>query len=106
MDLQRLEQLWRKVRGNRAQLGVVASVLVLGLLLWGRLILLERVPRIATADPDSQQSAPEPGPGHGEEPLSDEGLTDRHNRTEDEDSSAPALQPPFPRADDPQGRDR
>lgn len=86
-------------------MGVVASVLVLGLLLWGRLILLERVPRIATADPDATQQPEAAAEDRTPPEASAEGLTDRHNRTGMNDSSAPVLQPPSPDADVRQGRD-
>lgn len=109
MDTQRLEQLWRQVRGNRARLGVVVSVLAIGLLLWGRLILLERVPRIATADPDKTQQPADDATNADADPApagpADEGLTDPYNPTGVNDSSPPALQPLSPKADDPQGRD-
>jgi len=105
MDTQRLEQLWRQVRGNSARLGVVASVLVLGLLLWGRLILLERVPRIATADPDATQQPKTAAEDVTDPTESTEGLTDPHNRTGVNDYLPPVLQTPPLDADVRQGRD-
>ncbi len=46
----RLQQLWRASPSTQRKLGMVALLLLVGLLLWGRL-LLKQVPRTATAIP-------------------------------------------------------
>ena len=45
------KRLWLQVTADKKKFGLMVTMLAVGLLLWGRLILLEKVPRIATADP-------------------------------------------------------
>ncbi|MEM1353980.1 MAG: hypothetical protein AAGC44_05095 [Planctomycetota bacterium] len=93
MDTKRFEQLWRQVRSNRARTGVLVSVAALGLLLWGRLILLERVPRIATADPEQAETSNGQDTSQDGAGDNDEQLPDPHNRTGVDESSSPLLKP-------------
>lgn len=115
MDTNRFRQLWDQIAASRTRLTLVVSVLAVGLLLWGRLILLERVPRIATADPDAAATAPaDPPAGEKDSPaLSDTPHgpadevrypADRYNRTEDQDSPSMNVQNPGREADNNQGR--
>lgn len=53
-----LNRLWRQMTADKKRFGIMLSLVAVGLLLWGRLILLEKVPRIATADPDPPAAAP------------------------------------------------
>lgn len=48
-----LYRFWRQVTADKKKFGILCTVAAVGLLLWGRLILLEDVPRIATADPNT-----------------------------------------------------
>lgn len=62
----KLNRLWRQATADKKKFGMLVTVLAVGLLLWGRLILLEKVPRHATADPGAQpapqatQASPQP----------------------------------------------
>ncbi|MFI4859733.1 MAG: hypothetical protein ACIAXF_03515 [Phycisphaerales bacterium JB063] len=47
-----LNRMWRQMTADKKRFGIMCVCLAAGLLLWGRLILLEKVPRIATADPE------------------------------------------------------
>lgn len=46
----KLYRMWRQATADKKKLGILATTAAVGLLLWGRLILLEDVPKIATAD--------------------------------------------------------
>lgn len=50
---QKLNRAWRQVTADKKKFGILVTVAAVGLLLWGRLILLEDVPKIATADPNA-----------------------------------------------------
>ena len=50
MNKRKLEQVWRQATADKKRFGIFVTVFAVGLLLWGRLILLSDVPRIATAD--------------------------------------------------------
>lgn len=110
MDTNRFRQLWKQIAASRTRLTLVVSVLAVGLLLWGRLILLERVPRIATADPDAAATAPaddeeSASPVMTTEPANEVRYpTDRYNRTPDQDSPPEDVQPPGRETDNTQGR--
>ena len=54
----KLNRMWRQVTADKKKFGILCSMVAVGLLLWGRLILLEDVPKIATADPNA---AAQPG---------------------------------------------
>lgn len=47
-----LKRLWIRVTADRRKFGVFTAVLLLGLLLWARIIVISNVPRTAIADPD------------------------------------------------------
>lgn len=49
----KLNRMWRQVTADKKKFGILVTMLAVGLLLWGRLILLEDVPKIATADPNA-----------------------------------------------------
>ena len=53
----KLYRLWRQATADKKKFGLLVTVFAVGLLLWGRLILLEKVPRVATADPDKTTPA-------------------------------------------------
>lgn len=53
----KMKRLWRQLTADKKKFGLMVTVMAVGLLLWGRLILLEKVPRIATADPGAQAAA-------------------------------------------------
>ena len=53
----KLNRFWRQMTADKKRFGVMCACLAAGLLLWGRLILLEKVPRIATADPEQTEQA-------------------------------------------------
>ena len=46
----KLNRMWRQVTADKKKFGILVTMVAVGLLLWGRLILLEDVPKIATAD--------------------------------------------------------
>jgi len=52
----RLYRLWRQATADKKKFGLMVTCLAVGLLLWGRLLLIEKVPRIATADPSAEQA--------------------------------------------------
>lgn len=53
----KIRRFWRQATADKKKLGLLVTVAAVGLLLWGRLILLEKVPRMATADPASKIEA-------------------------------------------------
>lgn len=55
-----LYKVWRQLTADKKRFGLMLSLAAVGLLLWGRLILLEKVPRIATADPDATEQTDAP----------------------------------------------
>lgn len=54
---EQLQRLWIRVTVDRRKFGIMCVLLAVGLLLWGRLILLESVPRVGFADPDAGTTA-------------------------------------------------
>ena len=58
----KLNRIWRQVTADKKRFGMMVALVAVGLLLWGRLILLEKVPRVATADPDSAETETDPSP--------------------------------------------
>ena len=46
----KLKRAWRQATADKKKFGILVTMMAVGLLLWGRLILLEDVPKIATAD--------------------------------------------------------
>lgn len=47
---QKINRAWRQVTADKKKFGILVTMMAVGLLLWGRLILLEDVPKHATAD--------------------------------------------------------
>lgn len=63
----KLKRAWRQATADKRKFGVLCSMLAVGLLLWGRLILLEEVPKFATADdPNAAQQDGELADGQGD----------------------------------------
>lgn len=58
----KLNRMWRQATADKKKFGILVTMMTVGLLLWGRLILLEDVPKIATADPDAAGQTPGPTP--------------------------------------------
>lgn len=60
----KLNRVWRQMTADKKKFGILVTMVAVGLLLWGRLILLEDVPKIATADPNatSQGNAKDDAP--------------------------------------------
>jgi hypothetical protein len=52
-----LRRLWVRINAERRQAGVLAAILVLGMLLWARIIVISNVPRMAVADPAEKSGA-------------------------------------------------
>ncbi len=50
----KIRRFWRQATADKKKFGLLVTVAAVGLLLWGRLILLEKVPRMATATPTPQ----------------------------------------------------
>lgn len=50
----KMQRFWRQATADKKKFGLLVTVMAVGLLLWGRLILLEKVPRVATADPGTK----------------------------------------------------
>lgn len=53
----KLNRMWRQATADKKKFGLLVTMLAVGLLLWGRLILLQDVPKIATADPNASGQA-------------------------------------------------
>lgn len=49
----KMRRLWRQATADKKKFGILVTMVAVGLLLWGRLMLLEKVPRVATADPST-----------------------------------------------------
>ncbi len=62
----RLRRFWRQATADKKKFGILVTFVAIGLLLWGRLMLLEKVPRHATADPSGQ---PAQAPAGAEAPA-------------------------------------
>ncbi|MDP7007985.1 MAG: hypothetical protein QGI78_00265 [Phycisphaerales bacterium] len=50
----RLTRLWLQMTNDRKQFGVFCGLLLVGLLLWARIIVIARPPRTAIAAPSEQ----------------------------------------------------
>lgn len=61
----KLRRLWLQMTVDKKKFGLMVFVMAIGLLLWGRLILIEKVPRIATADPAASDTTPAEGDNTG-----------------------------------------
>ncbi len=57
-----LRRFWIQITADRKRFGILCGMLLLGLLLWGRLIVTSDVPRTAVAKP-AQTDDPKPAPG-------------------------------------------
>lgn len=55
----KLRRLWRQMTADKKKFGIMVTCMAVGLLLWGRLIFIENVPRVATADPTQSGSSGE-----------------------------------------------
>lgn len=53
----KLNRAWRQITADKKKFGILVTMMAVGLLLWGRLMLLEDVPKIATADPGAAGQA-------------------------------------------------
>jgi len=51
---ERLIQYWIHMTADRRRFGVMCALIAVGLLLWGRLILLKNIPRTGYAKPDEE----------------------------------------------------
>ena len=110
----KLYRLWRQMTADKKRFGVMATLMAVGLLLWARLILLQDVPRVATADPDPGEQQPAQGPAAAgqERPTVEVWIPDqlaldlfalrpdRYNPNPDFNTSGPNVQADDPRADD------
>ena len=66
----KMRRLWRQVTADKKKFGILVTVFAVGLLLWGRLILLEDVPKIATAtDPTTEGQPAQADPGAAPPPA-------------------------------------
>ncbi|MEM6392902.1 MAG: hypothetical protein AAF797_09035 [Planctomycetota bacterium] len=54
---EKLQELIAKVTADKKKFGLMCLLVMVGLLLWGRLILLDRVPKTVQADPSEQDTA-------------------------------------------------
>ncbi|MFK7790812.1 MAG: hypothetical protein AB8C95_15130 [Phycisphaeraceae bacterium] len=62
----KLNRMWRQATADKKKFGILVTMMAIGLLLWGRLMLLEDVPKIATADdPNAQQQGADTPDGEG-----------------------------------------
>lgn len=52
----KLRRIWRQALADKKKFGVFVTTVMVGLLLWGRLIFVEKVPRVATADPSARSA--------------------------------------------------
>ena len=65
----KLNRMWRQATADKKKFGILVTMVAVGLLLWGRLILLEDVPKIATADdPNNPAQAGQTPDGQAAEP--------------------------------------
>jgi hypothetical protein len=53
-----LQRTWKKLTADKKRFGLMVSLLVVGLLMWGRL-LLKQIPKSAVAQPGANQTEPE-----------------------------------------------
>lgn len=53
----KLRRLWIQLTADRKRFGALSVLLVLGLLLWARIIVISNLPRTAVADPDRPGSS-------------------------------------------------
>lgn len=69
----KINRLWRQATADKKKFGLLVTMLAVGLLLWGRLILLEEVPKHATADdpnaPVQAEDAAEPTANESDDSL-------------------------------------
>ncbi len=59
----KLNRMWRQATADKKKFGILVTMMAVGLLLWGRLILLEDVPKIATADDPNAPAQSDQTPG-------------------------------------------
>ena len=58
-----LRRLWIQITSDRKRFGLLCAMLLIGLLLWGRIIVTSNLPRTAVADDPVRVSAGSPGGG-------------------------------------------
>lgn len=75
-----LENLKQQLLADKKKLGLMCMLVAVGLLLWGRLILLDRVPKTAVADPNAQAAAAKAVPADVERVVYIGRLPDRPTR--------------------------
>ena len=64
----KLNRIWRQATADKKKFGILVTMLAVGLLLWGRLMLLQDVPKIATANPGATaQTSPQTPGASGEQ---------------------------------------
>lgn len=68
--LMKLRRIWIQVTADRKRFGALCVVLAVAMLLWARLIVVARMPRMAIADPasDAANSTEDGGPASPEQP--------------------------------------
>ncbi|MEE8458628.1 MAG: hypothetical protein V3S08_02080 [Phycisphaerales bacterium] len=59
-----LRRLWIQITSDRKRFSLLCAMLIIGLLLWGRIIVTSNLPRMAVAD-DPVRNVGTPGPGGG-----------------------------------------
>lgn len=52
-----IRRLWVQLTADRKRFGILCAALAIGLLLWGRVIIVTNVPRTAVAKPDQESAA-------------------------------------------------
>ncbi len=58
-----LRRLWIQITSDRKRFGLLCAMLLIGLLLWGRIIVTSNLPRMAVADPPVNVGTKPPGGG-------------------------------------------
>ena len=62
-----LDRVMRELRADRRKAGAMGALLLLGLLLWGRLLIVRNVPQVATAGPGARVEVVEVDAEEGDE---------------------------------------
>ena len=60
----KLNRVWRQATADKKKFGILVTMMAVGLLLWGRLMLLQDVPKMATADDPNAVQSGDPASGH------------------------------------------
>jgi len=56
-----IRRLWIQIVSDRKRFGLLCGMLLIGLLLWGRIIVTSNLPRTAVADPNVSDTSSTPG---------------------------------------------